>query len=251
MTISNNIQFPPNFNNPSDLFLFHRSDADIQTYYALLRKRPTPPVRNYTEIIKTKTKTAAWIVSHYQTQSERGRYVKELQKYIDVDVYGTGAPHNCPRSFDEMCSKMISTKYKFYLGFENSLCDDYVTEKFYKYFSLDVVLVARAADLVNIAPPETFVNTAHFRSPKQLAERLVYLSEHEEEYVEILREKDRYFTMFEEYVLKNEYRENRYEAIPFCQLCQRLWNVDKYSKIVKDINIWFNSTKCYPPNDLS
>ena len=37
---------------------------------------------------KKKTKTAFWIASHCPTEIKRENYVKALQKYIDVDVYG-------------------------------------------------------------------------------------------------------------------------------------------------------------------
>ncbi len=29
-----------------------------------------------------------------------------------------------------MCQRMLTRKYKFYLALENSICDEYVTEKF-------------------------------------------------------------------------------------------------------------------------
>jgi len=33
-------------------------------------------------------KLAAWFVSHCHTSSQREKYVTELQKYIDVDIFG-------------------------------------------------------------------------------------------------------------------------------------------------------------------
>ncbi len=37
-------------------------------------------------------KLVAWFVGNCKTQSKRELYVKELQKYIDVDVYGNCGP---------------------------------------------------------------------------------------------------------------------------------------------------------------
>lgn len=79
-----------------------------------------------------KNKEVAWLVSNCQAKSGRLDYVKELSKYIGVDIYGLcGNDRTCPRSRD--CFKdVIEPQYYFYLSFENSLCQDYVTEKLYK-----------------------------------------------------------------------------------------------------------------------
>lgn len=57
--------------------------------------------------------------------------VKKLRKLIPVDVYGKCGKLKCQRSEWRKCKEMLDRDYKFYLSFENSLCLDYVTEKFY------------------------------------------------------------------------------------------------------------------------
>ena len=57
--------------------------------------------------------------------------VKELQKYIDVDIYGACGTKVCSYKNEEDCRQMAAKNYKFYLSLENSLCLDYVTEKYY------------------------------------------------------------------------------------------------------------------------
>ena len=78
-----------------------------------------------------KTKLAAWFVSNCHAQNGRGNYVKELQKYIDVDIYGTCGTLKCSRSSSQTCYDKLNNDYKFYLAFENSNCVDYITEKLY------------------------------------------------------------------------------------------------------------------------
>lgn len=64
-------------------------------------------------------------------------YVRELQKYVSVDVYGSCGPLKCGQTFlDTHCyQQVLAPNYKFYLAFENSLCQDYITEKVRKLIS--------------------------------------------------------------------------------------------------------------------
>ena len=75
-----------------------------------------------------KTKLVAWFVSNCNSRSGRLGYVRELQKFVPVDIYGKCGTLECERH-DGSCFKMLDKDYKFYLSFENSLCKDYITEK--------------------------------------------------------------------------------------------------------------------------
>ena len=57
--------------------------------------------------------------------------VESLQEYLPVDVYGVCGPLQCSATEQDYCYKMLEKNYKFYIAFENSLCTDYVTEKFF------------------------------------------------------------------------------------------------------------------------
>ena len=73
----------------------------------------------------------AWFVSNCGARNGRLQYAKELQKYIEVDIYGSCGTKRCPRSQAKNCFNMLNKDYKFYLAFENSNCRDYITEKFF------------------------------------------------------------------------------------------------------------------------
>lgn len=79
-----------------------------------------------------KNKMAAIFVSNCETSNNRMRYVRELQQYMTVDVYGACGHHQCDRSSELECFEMLKKDYKFYLAFENSNCRDYITEKFFR-----------------------------------------------------------------------------------------------------------------------
>ena len=59
-------------------------------------------------------------------------FVKELAKHVQVDVFGKCGNLECNKDFKEKCYDMLSSDYKFYLAFENSNCDSYITEKLFE-----------------------------------------------------------------------------------------------------------------------
>lgn len=80
-----------------------------------------------------KNKAVAWFVSHCETPDHREVYVQslnnELEQYkLKVDVFGKCGDLKCPKENKE-CYAMLESDYYFYLAFENSMGEDYVTEK--------------------------------------------------------------------------------------------------------------------------
>ena len=121
-----------------------------------------------------KNRTAAWFVSHCATQARRELYTKKLQKHVDVDVYGKCGKLKCPRDNEEKCFRDMEQNYKFYLSFENSVCEDYVTEKFFNILQYNVIPVTyNGARMAEIAPPHSYIDTMDFKTVSQLA---VYLT---------------------------------------------------------------------------
>ncbi|BFZ14329.1 hypothetical protein BsWGS_17368 [Bradybaena similaris] len=181
-------------NRRINLIITYRHHRGFFNPYQRLQFHPKPLKErsNYYKIAKAKTKTAMWLVSHCDTQSQRERYVKEMQKYVDIDIFGKcGKP--CPRN-NKTCNALLST-YKFYLAFENSLCKGYITEKFFRWFHEDlfvIPVVRGGADYDNNFPNSTYINAAHFATPKDLALHLKHLAADLETYSKLLEYKDLY-----------------------------------------------------------
>lgn len=108
---------------PTGNIPLHPSDDQMNVYLS----NPTASV-NYA---KGKTKMAAWLVSNCNAKSSRQEMVMQLQKYIDIDVYGRCGTLDCPKRQETYCLELVTKKHKFYMSLENSLCLDYITEKYY------------------------------------------------------------------------------------------------------------------------
>ncbi|CAL1534919.1 unnamed protein product [Lymnaea stagnalis] len=196
--------------------LTFRLDSDIVLLYGKLKRLTSLPRKDYDGLYSGKNLTAAWFVSHCSTQSRRMPYVKRMQKVSDVHIFGRCGNLSCRKgrskqeSDHDQCFPLLSKRYFFYLAFENSICNDYVTEKFFKIFtSADVVPVVRGgADYKRYFPPDTFIDASDFDSPEALGEYLKDLS----------RDKDRYLRMLRE---KNKYTHVRQRKWP-CQLCDKM-----------------------------
>lgn len=136
-------------------------------------------------VAANKTKKVAWYVSNCDAQSNRLEYANELSKYIEVDIYGHCGTKQCQRSHADDCLKMLKNEYKFYLSFENSICEDYVTEKFFyalRYSILPIAMGATQEYYKKIAPEHSYIHVDDFNSPKELAEYLHELDKNDDLY---------------------------------------------------------------------
>ncbi|XP_017009342.2 alpha-(1,3)-fucosyltransferase C [Drosophila takahashii] len=178
-----------------------------------------------------KTKTAAWFVSHCETLSKREILANRLQEFLNVDIYGKCGTHRCARG-DPHCDEMLDTDYLFYLAFENSLCDDYVTEKLFDALHRNIIpVVFGGADYSRILPPHSYIDANRFETVAGLAQYLNFVGGDPAEYVS-------YFWWRRHYRLAS--------SSPFCDLCARLhapgfgYKTQSYGDIQ---SWWFNSCR--------
>ena len=212
----------------------YRMDSDIPFSYGVLQHRTIPRTRNYTAIFQRKTKTAAWIVSHCRTESKREVFIENMRKHgLEIDVYGA-----CGKRLTEDPEQLINRDYKFYLGFENSLCKDYVSEKFFKYYSYDTIVVVRGgADYSYLLPNDTFIDTAKFKTVKELVSFLMKVGYSEELFTNYMRQKEKYISILR-------------PANPFCELCEKLNNIYNHRNTHHSIVSSMFNNACHEPRDI-
>ena len=223
------------WNKQFDLFHTYLTDDDILRRQSV-ELRSNPLERNYSLIYKQKTKLSAWLVSNCNTHSNRDEYAKELQQYINIDVYGECGTNNsvCKDLTSKECHIILSQNYKLYIGFENTICKDYITEKLADSCkeNHNAIVVYRGSPNVNdLFPSNTFVDINDFKSMKDLAQYLISIASGEEKYTSLLRQ-------------KHIYRAN--EPHSYCSICEWL-NINSNQKpqhTKRDFNKWFRENKC-------
>lgn len=209
-----------------------------QSHISLLRRKAAAANINPG---RGKTKLAVWLVSNCEAPSNRQDYVRKLQQFVPVDIFSKdakcGGRDMCPREKNaDLCYDLIESTYKFYLSFENSICKEYVTEKFFEMMGRNIVpVVLGGADYASIAPAHSYIDALQF-SPRQLADYLMLLDRNDTLYRE-------YFWWKPYYRVRNLIDTNKQV---FCELCAALHAADPgRSQTVTGLQKWyFQDSQC-------
>lgn len=206
----------PEFMDLFDLRMTYHQDADIiQPYYSYtdlqdLYYMDDSPLK--------KENTACMLISSPINQSGRIGYLKELMQYTSIDSYGKLFQTKEMGSDRGRESKMeLYGKYKFVIAFENSIANDYVTEKFFDpLLAGSVPIYLGAPNIDEFAPGDNcFVDVRKYESPRHLADFLNACYQDDTLYMDFLRWKQQpLLASFREKAEKQ--KEN-----PFVALCHK------------------------------
>ncbi|CDW55714.1 Glyco transf 10 domain containing protein [Trichuris trichiura] len=231
------------------LTMSYRRDSDIFSPYGYfrLREKPLKTTRAvWRRIALSKSKILFWIANSCNTSSKREVYVQKLKQYMQVDAYGNCGNLKCQKAnatYEKVhpCEQTLKKDYKFYLAFETSVCEDYVTEKVFNLLDSHLVpIVFKRSIAQPLLPKGSFIAADDFNDPKELADYLNYLNKNWEAYIQYYKWK------------------GFYEVAPFpkgihagmCMLCAKLRTESCYrtiqpSKNAIDIKQWFvDRSKC-------
>ena len=235
------------YDNYFNMTMTYRMDSDVRLLYGRIQPANTiaQPRRK-----KKRTKRKAYVaamISHCRTDGRREEYIKRLKKHVKVDVYGycnAEGPSQLHCETDELlssvpeCYDMLESNYKFYLSFENSICPDYVTEKFFHIMARDIVpVVYGGADYAAIAPAHSYIDALDYE-PKELAQLLRRLAANETLY-------DEYFSWKKNYVVETGLTQMVRHG--FCDLCRILHQRDGQSKTFSSLMNRWDPSLCRVP----
>ncbi|XP_077187791.1 4-galactosyl-N-acetylglucosaminide 3-alpha-L-fucosyltransferase FUT6-like [Paroedura picta] len=209
--------------NQFNLTMSYRRDSGIFTPYGWLEVLDHP--QNVT--VPAKSKLVAWVVSNWNPSSRRVQYYQELKKYITVDVYGQ---RHLPLPRDKHHSTL--NQYKFYLSFENSIHEDYITEKVWKNaflsMAIPIVLGPPRKNYERFIPPDSFIHVEDFPSAQEMAH--------------FLQELDKDDLRYQSYFRWRSWLKPVGETgwhIQYCKACRALQNKPILYTVVPELSKWF------------
>lgn len=149
-------------------------DIYSTTYYV-----PTQKKNSYLQEIAP----ILYLQSDCETSTERDIFVQELMNITKIDSYGSCLnnkklpekfTHDYLNNLDEDAFLKFVARYKFVIAIENGVCDDYVTEKFWRAIKVGTVPIYFGSPSIRDWFPneKSAILLEDFPSPKVLNEHL-------------------------------------------------------------------------------
>ena len=207
------------YNNYFNWTYFVRFDSDVVWRYGNIVQKPSTNGRLVEKGLMPRARTAYWMASNCGTFTFRDTYVEELRKYVEVDVFGKCLPDaQACNSSDPRCS---GDRYTFYLAFENAICRNYITEKFWRSLKEGVipVVMGDSSSYLHVAPPNSYIDVSYFTSPQHLGEYLLKVQNN----ITLYRS---YFQWKQAYTIQNSWS---------CDLCEALHKWDGRRQVYTDL----------------
>ncbi|KAF3696244.1 Alpha-(1,3)-fucosyltransferase 7 [Channa argus] len=171
----------------------------------------------------------SWVVSKYRPDQTRAAVYQRLKNYTSIKVYGKW--NKRPLSDKELLPTIAQCQ--FYLSFENSEAKDYISEKLWRNAfqagAVPVVLGPIRATYEAIAPPDSFIHVADFKSIADLAAHLKHVAADRQAY-------EKYLQWHRTHRIKT-YRDWRERL---CQICVQYPSLPA-RKVYQDLEVWVNS----------
>ncbi|XP_018599145.2 alpha-(1,3)-fucosyltransferase 9-like [Scleropages formosus] len=132
-------------------------------------------------VLPNKSMSVCWISNVWNDSFASIKYYNELKNHIEI--YTAGRAFHKPVSPNDLLTLISSCK--FYLSFEKSIHQDYVTEELYNPLiagTIPVVLGPSRQNYENFVPGDAVIHVNDFFSPKDLADFLLMLGEYDDMY---------------------------------------------------------------------
>lgn len=165
-------QFDPSFMSLFDGEMSHRQTADIWIPYTA-----SHAVQGYGEVDTAgRVELCCAFISSSFNRSGREAYLAELMTHVDIASYGRYLNNRRLSGDTGSDTKLkVMRRFKYAIAFENSLEEDYVTEKFFDPISAGAIPVYLGAPNVGEFSPgdACFIDASNHSDPKALAQLML------------------------------------------------------------------------------
>jgi len=224
------------YDNKFNISATHRLSSVMITPLAMFRPYPKISPSRSLNYAANKTKGAIAYVSNCGSIGyNRLELMKAIGKYIPVDIYGKCGHQPPCRQDDKVCEREFNSQYRFYLSFENSLCDGYSTEKFWGRiaegsFFVPIAMGGLSVDEYSrLTPLNSFLHVYNFTSLDTLGT-----------YLQQLMTDEKLYNSYHKW--RESYEFNFTRRYDHCELC-RLANEKPFLPAIPNISAWWNDPK--------
>jgi hypothetical protein len=174
-----------------DLTMTYRHDADVLCGYVPYYRSADNLERALLAAVSPKDadRPVAMLISSRIDRSGRRAYARALARHIPISSYGRFMRNrSLPVDVGRSTKLDLIARHPFTIAFENSIAEDYVTEKFYDpLVAGSVPIYMGAPNVADFAPGDhCYVDTRDFPSPDALAGHLHDLLRNPVAYGELL-----------------------------------------------------------------
>lgn len=213
----------------------------IKDYETLRTRKYVIPIGEKTKLRK-KLAPVVFLQSICDTMSGRNEYIQELMKFIEIDSYGKCLNNkNLPETLSNDYLQTIESDelykflapYKFIISYENGVCNDYITEKFWRPLVIGSIPIYFGSPTIKDWLPnkKSAILITDYDSPKDLANFIKELDENDIEYNKYLDHKYSQITPISNSLLKKSLFNRDYTKDSIfedfeCFLCQKIHNIN-------------------------
>lgn len=229
----------------------YSTQADIHMPYGrIVQTAALPPdldqfIRDYGQQnyrrIPSKNFSAVVVVSNCASRSQREEVLSELGRIVPVHVFGKCGqplPDLGPTNRTTDLHKLLGQTFQFHLSFENSLCEDYVTEKFFNAMGSGMIpVVLNGANMSRIAPTHSYIDVKDFTTIRELGSYLEEVSSDPSLYAS-------YFWWTNFYQVRAKGKEGSMAL--FCFACRYL-HAGGEARVVEDLHKEWVEGRCRQP----
>ncbi|KII66189.1 Alpha-(1,3)-fucosyltransferase 6 [Thelohanellus kitauei] len=185
------IKASPQNNQTLWMFSFHRSSVYQDKYFSF--SKSTQNNFNISALrmeLEDRFKSSVSIISNCNVKlTPRLKYIRDVKEHFMV--YGHGKCYNY--KFPKPKRSILCRHHMFYFSFENSLCEDYLTEKYCVPLNcVAIPIIMSHPSNLDRYIPGSYINAFDFPSPKHLGDHLKNVSQNFLMYLDYFRWREKY-----------------------------------------------------------